>query len=317
MVIAGRYELQEVAGTGGMAVVWRGETLGAAGFRRPVAIKRILPNLVQEESFITMFVEEARVGSKLQHPNIVQIHDFGEDERGDYFLVMEWVDGLDLRRHLYAYYASGDRPPWSLVAAITIEVLRALSAAHERAAGPVIHRDVNPQNILVSDGGVVKLMDFGLSRAMDRGRITNPDIIKGKLAYMAPEIAFGAEATPLSDLFSVGVVLWEALSGRRLFTGQTDVEVILGVRKAQIPPLVRLRPDLPPELCALVGQALAHEPGARFASADAMGRALAGLLREVDQRTDAVAIARSVADARERLRRLPPPVPLSREVSLV
>ncbi|MCA9666881.1 MAG: serine/threonine protein kinase [Myxococcales bacterium] len=312
-VIAGKYKLQELAGRGGMASVWRGFTLGAAGFRRPVAIKRILPGLEEDRQFLTMFVEEARVGAELLHPNIVQIHDFGEDEAGRYFLVMEWIEGLDLGRLLRAYGLVNAHTPWPLISAITIEVLRGIGAAHERGRGPVIHRDINPQNILVGMGGVVKVTDFGLSRAADRGRITNPDIVKGKLSYLAPELTLGADPSVQSDLFSVGVVLWEALAGRKLFTGQDDVELVLGVRAAEIPSLAAQRPGLPDALYRIVHRALEREPGARFADADEMARALASLLRSINRRTDARVIARAAVTARRRLRQrsatAPPPVP--------
>jgi len=298
--IAGKYELLAEAGTGGMATVWRGLTRGAAGFTRPVAIKRILPQLVADEKFVEMFIEEARVVSELQHPNIVQIHDFGEED-GDYFLVMEWVEGIDLGRHVRSYTVVGLDPPWQLIAAIGIEVCRALSAAHERSEGPVIHRDVTPQNILIGVSGIVKLTDFGLSRAADRGRMTNPDIVKGKLSYLAPELTFGEEPSAQSDLFSFGVVLWESLTGHKLFTGDDDVDVVLGVREAKVPSLEGKRPGLPEALYGIVEKALEKEPADRFASADEMGRKLASLLRDVDVRTDTRAVGESVVMARERL----------------
>ena len=311
-VIADKYELIEVAGRGGMAAVWRAVTRGAEGFRRAVAVKRVLPELCADKTFIDMFIEEARVGSQLQHPNIVQIHDFGRDQWGQYFLVMEWVEGLDLWRHVEAQIERGRRTSWPLLAAITIEVLRALAAAHERPQGQVIHRDVNPQNILIAESGVVKLSDFGLSRAMDRGRITHPDIVKGKLSYLAPELTYGADPTVRSDLFSVGIVLWEALAGRKLFQGDTDIDVLVGVREAEIPPLQVDRPGLPAPLYALIDRALKREPNERFSSADRMGRALADLLRGFHERTDARAVGRSVIEARARLageQVAPPPVP--------
>ena len=151
--IANKYELLEPVGEGGMAKVWRGVTHGAAGFTCPVAIKRVLPNLAADAGFVAMFVEEARVVSELQHPNIVQVHDFDQDEEGRYFIVMEWVDGIDLEGWVTTF--AGATPPWHLVTAIGIDMLRALAAAHERVDGagrpaPVIHRDVSPANVLLS-----------------------------------------------------------------------------------------------------------------------------------------------------------------------
>src|SRR5690606_17091790 len=162
--------------------------------------------------------------------------------------------------------------PWPIVSAIAIEALKGLSAAHERTdqhgePAPVIHRDVTPPNILIGVNGIVKLSDFGLARAMDRARLTDPDVIKGKMAYLAPELTHGAEATVQSDLYALGVTLWQALTGRRLFTGRSNAEVFTAAREAVIPSLAELRPDLPEALTAAVSRALAREPGDRFATA--------------------------------------------------
>jgi serine/threonine-protein kinase len=315
-VISGRYELLERAGEGGMAVVWRGVARGAAGFARPIAFKRILQPLANDQQFIAMFIEEARVGSQLQHPNIVQIEDFGRDETGGYFLVSEWVDGLDLRRYLYAHSAQQCRPPWQLLVAITIEILRGLAWAHERqdAQGrptPIFHRDLTPGNILIGVNGVAKLTDFGLARSMDRGAMTDPNIIKGKLAYLAPEATFGEKPSVQTDLYSLGVVLWEALAMRKLFDGTTDAEVFLGVRKAEVPPLAGECPGLPPTLCQAVQRALAYEPAHRYPSAQHMSRALANILRAVPVPTDSALVGKSVVEARRMLARatVPPPPP--------
>src|SRR6188472_2946599 len=150
-LLGGKYEAVEPIGRGGMASVWRGHTHGEAGFRRTVAIKRVLRHLHEDEKFAAMFVEEARVVADLNHPNIVQVHDFGRDHEGGYFIIMEWVEGLNLADYVRAFGRAGELPPWHLCSAICIEVLRALQAAHQRmdAAGrpvPVIHRDVTPSN---------------------------------------------------------------------------------------------------------------------------------------------------------------------------
>ncbi|MBI5482565.1 MAG: serine/threonine protein kinase [Deltaproteobacteria bacterium] len=299
----GKYEFIDCVAEGGMASVWRGVMHGAAGFCRPVAIKRIKPDLLKSPEFVAMFVEEARVGSQLFHANIAQVYDFEQDEHGAYFLVMEWVEGLDFRRYLQTYADLKQRAPWPLVVAVGIETARALSAAHERVDPSgrkvsVIHRDVTPQNILLGVNGLVKLTDFGLSRALDRAATTHPDIVKGKLAYLAPEVANLQPASPQSDIFSLGVVLWEAFAGRRLYEGVTDVEVLLKVRQVEIPPLYRFRTDLPRDLVLAVEQALATRPEDRFASARELLRALAKVLRGINQSTDSYAIASSVIEAR-------------------
>ncbi len=306
----GKYELLEFVGQGGMAEVWRALMHGAAGFNRPVAIKRILPTLSAVPDFVAMFVEEARVGSQLLHPNIAQVYDF-DQERGEYFLVLEWIEGLDLRRYLSTYSELGQRSPWPLVAAIAVETLRGLGAAHERIdlqgrRSPVIHRDVTPQNILISTNGIAKLTDFGLARAMDRARITSPGVVKGKLAYLAPELTRGEPPSVESDIFSLGVVLWEALAGRLLYEGPTDVDVFERARAADVPPLGEIRDDLPDPLVAAVVRALAPRAEERFSSAREFLRAITRVLREHHQSTDAYALSQSIFEARCILG-MPPP----------
>jgi serine/threonine-protein kinase len=276
--VPGRYEIIEAAGDGGMATVYRAVTRGAAGFQRPVAIKRVHDHLAGNTEFVRMFIEEARVCSELDHPNIVQVHDFGVDKQG-YYLVMEWVDGLHLGQYVSAFVKRGQQVPYRLAAVIASQVLAGLAEAHERigASGepaPVIHRDVTPHNILVSVTGVAKLTDFGLARAMDRARMTNPDVVKGKLSYLAPELVQGKPATTRSDMYSLGIALWEALTGERLFAGESDQERIRKVRNGEVPPLAERRTDLPDALIAAVHRALALDPEQRFESAEAMGREL-------------------------------------------
>ncbi len=305
-LIAGRYELHEPAGEGGMAVVWRGVIRGAGQFARSVAVKRIHAGKGADQHFVRLFEEEARVGAGLHHPNIVQILDFGVDDDGDYYLVMEWIEGLDLHQWVRSYPRAFELTPWPLVTAIAMEVLRGLGAAHERVTddgelSPVIHRDVSPSNVLLGTNGTVKLTDFGLARAMDRASMTRPNVIKGKLAYCAPELISGAKASPHSDIFAVGVLLWEALAQQRLFTGKNDLEVLLSVRKGEVPDLGELRDDVPTALRLAIKQALAPDPSARFENARAMARALAAILRTHPEPIDAEPLGRSVRGARERL----------------
>lgn len=305
-LLAGKYELIQPLGAGGMATVWRGRTHGAAGFTRNVAVKRVRPELTRDAQFAALFVEEARVSSDLQHPNVVQIHDFGRDEQGEYFIVMEWIDGIDLGRWARAHRQAGERTPWALSTRIGIEVLDALAAAHERAAddgsaAPVIHRDVTPGNILLGRTGFVKLADFGVARAMDRATMTKPGVVKGKLSYMAPEIMFGHRASARSDIYGVGIVLWETLAGRSLFTGESDVDVVMRVREGQVPPLAQERPDVPPTLGELVHCALSRDADDRFASAREMSRALGSILRDHPEPADAEVLGRSVREMQRRL----------------
>src|SRR5579859_5837073 len=280
--IANKYELLDPVGEGGMAKVYRGVTHGAAGFTCRIAVKRVLGKLATDAAFVAMFVEEARVVSELQHPNIVQVHDFDQDEEGRYFIVMEWVDGIDLEKWVKSF--DGKPTPWPLVTAIGVEILRGLSAAHERTDGagrpaPIIHRDVSPSNVLLSVMGIVKLADFGLARAADRAAMTAPGVIKGKLSYMAPELIQKQPANERSDIFSVGICLWEALAGKPLFGGGDAIEVVKRVQSAMVPPLRDLRPELPPALCEVVHTSLERLPSGRFESAAEMQRALASILR--------------------------------------
>jgi serine/threonine-protein kinase len=310
-LIAGKYELLDRAGEGGMAVVWRGIMHGAAGFSRPVALKQMKPELREQDRQVAMFVEEARLGSCLLHPNIVQVLDFVDDSEGSYWLVTEWIEGLDLGSLLRYYCAREERIPWPLVALVGIGALRGLAAAHERHAAdgtpvPIIHRDVSPQNLLLGVGGAVKLSDFGLARARDRTSVlTTPGFIKGKLGYLAPELVGGAQASPHSDLFSLGSVLWEALAGHPLFTGKNDREVMRAIHRGQVPPVSSERPGLPKMLVLAISRALARTPSERHPTATAMAQdleaALAGALTSTLETQ--MRLGRAVADARRQLGR--------------
>lgn len=304
-ILAGRYELLHKAGSGGMAVVWKARTLGAAGFSRPVAVKRIIPHLATSTEFVAMFVEESRVVSELQHPGIAQIHDFGADEAGHHFLVLEWIEGVDLQELVDAFVRERRQAPWPVVAEIGVQMLNALAAAHERrdgtgAVAPIIHRDVTPHNVRLGALGYVKLTDFGIARAADRATMTRPDAIKGKLSYIAPEMLKGAAVSARTDLFSVGIVLWEALAGRRLFDAPSDMQVMFMVHEASVPPLRELRPDVPEALAAVIHRALAKNAAERFESAHDMARALSDVLRTAPEPADARRLAGLVEWARRR-----------------
>jgi len=284
-LIDGKYQLVEIAGEGGMATVYKAVVKGAAGFQRTVAIKHIKPEYRALKNYVDMFIEEARVGSELAHPNIVQVHDFIAEE-GSYYLVMEWVEGIDLGHFIRLHRDAGIHVDWPLAVAIGIGTLRGLAAAHDRRApdgtpSPVIHRDVTPHNVLLGVNGVVKLTDFGLARARDRvASMTAPGTVKGKLSYLAPEVSFGKPNTPQSDLFGVGSVLWETLSGERLFDGKNDVEIFKKIRACKIPPIADRRPDMPSSFAAVLDVALAADPANRFASATAFAHALSQVMKQ-------------------------------------
>jgi eukaryotic-like serine/threonine-protein kinase len=301
-VLAGKYELIAPIGQGGMASVWRARTLGASGFSRKVAIKRVLSSLTTDPAFVNMFLEEARVVSELQHPNIVQVHDFDQDAEGNYFIVLEWVEGMDLKQYVIAQERTQAPTPWHLVTAIAIEVLRALQAAHGRLdehaqPAPVFHRDVNPANILLGVNGIVKLADFGLARASDRKSMTDPGVVKGKVGYMSPELVQGKAASAKSDLYAVGICLWESLTQKKLFYGRSLPETAMMVLKGEVPWLGHEREDLPQELVETVHIALAANPDHRYESAQDMLRALCNVLRTHPEPTDSAPLALSVRRA--------------------
>lgn len=271
-MLDGKYELVAPVGVGGMASVWRAVARGAAGFRRTVAVKRILREFRDDEYYTQMFVEEARVGSELTHHNLVSVYDLcGSAEQG-YFLVMEWVEGCGLGGLIKA--CRPDPTPWDEMTFAIASALNGLAAAHDRMdeAGnprPIIHRDVSPGNILVSVRGEVKLSDFGIAKAEDRRAVapTLPGVVKGKPSYMAPEVLRESTPNEASDIYSMGVTLWEALAGCKLFSKPSELELLRAVIDGEVTPITDVRDDLPAALVDLVGRSLATAPEDRFASA--------------------------------------------------
>ncbi|MBX3184764.1 MAG: serine/threonine protein kinase [Polyangiaceae bacterium] len=303
--LVGKYELISRLGQGGMAVVWRALNHGPDGFALPVAVKRMHPGFMGQYHLRQLFIEEARVGAGLRHPGVVQVHDFGVDEAGEPFLVTELVLGLQLGEWSRAFTRASLRPPWQIVAEVAVQVLAALDAAHTRVddrgePAAIFHRDLTPDNVLLDLSGIVKLADFGMARAMDRGRMTQPDIVKGKLSYLAPELVLGVNPSAQSDLFSLGVVLWEVLSGRRLFDAKTDIEVVDLIREARVPMLSVDRPDLPLALTQIVHCSLARRPEERFNSAREMMQDLVMALRVLPEPVDRQSLSQSFQAAYDR-----------------
>ncbi|MEO7732481.1 MAG: serine/threonine-protein kinase, partial [Kofleriaceae bacterium] len=222
-----RYELLDRIGVGGMAEIFRGKAVAAGGFEKPVAIKRILPHLSQDKRFVELLIAEAKVLSLLKHRNIVQIFDVGLGDDGQYFLVMEYVDGKDL-----------GRIPFDLALHIGAEICEALEHAHS-ARSPdgksmsLVHRDVSPSNVLMSRAGEVKLTDFGIAKRAEH-EPTRHGAVRGKFAYISPEQARNEHLDPRSDVFPVGVLLWELVTNRRLFSGLGDLEALRAVREVKI-----------------------------------------------------------------------------------
>jgi serine/threonine-protein kinase len=305
-VIDGKYQLVSLAGEGGMASVYKAVVRGAAGFQRTVAIKHIKPEYRALKNYIDMFIEEARVGSELAHPNIVQVHDFCS-EAGSYYLIMEWVEGIDLGALIKAYRDSVRDIAWPLAATVAIGTLRGLGAAHDRVApdgtpAPVIHRDVSPHNVLLGLNGAIKLSDFGLARARDRAAsLTAPGTVKGKLSYLAPEVTFGKPNSVQSDLFGVGSVLWEVLTGDRLFDGKNDIEIFKKIRACKIPSIQSRRKDVPAALAAVLEVALSVDPAHRYATADEFANALDQVVKQAADGNPIAALSAVVGEVRAQL----------------
>jgi serine/threonine protein kinase len=280
----GRYVLLDRIGMGGMAEVYRAVMPGAQGFRRTFVVKRILGQLSQSESFVEMFVREARICGLLNHPSIVQVYDFGNVD-GSYFLAMEYVRGRDLQAVLRRARQSQRPLPVSIAAFVAREVAECLGYAHSLTGDGgkplnVIHRDVSPSNIMCLSAGGVKLLDFGIAKTLgeDPSDRTERGAFKGKLSYMAPERIRREPIDGRSDLFSLGVVLWEMLAGRRLFRGNADVDTLQNVLEAEVPRPSSLRPDVSPELDAIAMRALERDPAKRYPTGQAMAEELEEVL---------------------------------------
>jgi len=261
-----------------MAEIYLGESVGAAGSEESVAIKSIIPDLTSDPRFTEMLIQEAKIATLLDHANIVRVLDLGQI-RERYYIVMEYVDGADLDNTLRHARGQGIELPVSLACLICRRVLDGLCFVHERTdehGQPLhlVHRDVSPPNILLSRAGEVKLADFGIAKVKDRPVFTETGMIRGKLAYMSPEQACKAELDGRSDLFNLGIVLHELLSGKPLFKAADQFAMMQEVREARIDPPSRDRPGIPAVLDEVVLRALARDREARFPSARDFGLAL-------------------------------------------
>ncbi len=269
----GKYLLLDRIAVGGMAEVFAAKAFGAEGFERILAIKKILPTMGEDPELVSMFVDEARIAVQLSHPNIVQVLELGKHDETLY-IAMEYISGRDLRQLLDRFRRRGQPMPVPHACAIAAGVCDALDYAHRKgdASGTplgIVHRDVSPQNVLVSFDGGVKLIDFGIAKAERRLQKTQSGILKGKFSYMSPEQVRGEPLDRRSDVFAAGVLLWELICGRKLFTGDSDYAVLEKVRRVEVPPPASVNPEVPKELSRVVLAALAPDP-----------RQLAGFLRE-------------------------------------
>jgi serine/threonine-protein kinase len=296
----GRYELMGRLASGGMAEVYLAKAAGPMGFEKRLVVKRILPHLAEDASFIEMFFAEARLVAKLDHPNIVQIFDFGESG-GEYYLAMEYIDGLNLRILSKRTRVAGERLPVSLCAKIVSFACEGLAYAHEfvepETGMPLrlVHRDISPDNILVSTNGAVKLADFGIAKAANQMHRTQTGVVKGKVAYMPPEQLRGKTLDARTDLFALGVVLYELLSGRKPFEAENETGMVLAILHEEPVPITEHRADVPGSVQRIIGRALAKEPNDRYASCRELQMDLERYLRTCDEPVGAIDIARWVA----------------------
>ena len=305
-----RYHLLEKLESGGMAEVFLGEATSVQGFKKRVAIKRVLPHLASHTNFIGMFLDEARLGARLTHANIVSVFDIGKSDNS-FFIVMEFVDGTNLKKIMETLRVKGQPFPLKDVIYIAMEACRGLSYAHELVdddGHPVelVHRDVSPPNILISKRGEVKVTDFGLAKARTQLERTDPGVVKGKFSYLSPEVATGQEVDERADIFALGVCIWEMLAGRRLFLGDTDYETVQAVSNADVPSLVGVHPEVDPQFEAMVLKALARNPADRFPTARELGDALASFLFHHQMKVTSYDIANLVKAALERQKSVPP-----------
>ncbi len=274
----GKYQVLERLAVGGMAELFKAKAAGDHGFEKLVVIKKILPHLAADPTFVQMFIDEARLTAQLDHPNIVGVFELGSDGDTPY-IVMQYVDGLDVLALLRECARTQLRLPVALAALIARELLDALDYAHHAVATDgrplgLIHRDISPGNVLISRRGDVKLTDFGIARAIERNHKTEAGVLKGKYGYMSPEQVSGVELDARSDVFAAGTMLVEMAIARRLFIASSDLDVLLMVRDANLERLDQYGGELPGELRAIAEKALQRKVENRWASAAAMRDAL-------------------------------------------
>jgi serine/threonine protein kinase len=268
----GPYLIQQKVAQGGMAELYWADYVREDGFRRKVAIKRILPHLAGNLDFIRMFTREARLAALLQHPNIVQIFDYGKIESA-YFIAMEYIDGRNLKEILAALKQG---LPVEHTVFIISKICKGLDYSHSRldddSGQPlkIIHRDISPQNMLISFQGEVKISDFGISKAISEPSLTQAGVIKGKLAYLSPEQSLGESVDQRTDIYALGLVFYEAIVGKKVYAFNTDVEAIRGISTMEIEPLMNTRAGIPVELNEIVMKCLAKNKEARYQTASSL-----------------------------------------------
>ncbi|MFZ5889571.1 MAG: serine/threonine protein kinase [Myxococcota bacterium] len=277
-----RYRVIEKIASGGMAEVFRAESAGLEGFKKTVAIKRVLPHLAEKKQFIGMFLDEARLSAHLSHSNCVQVFDIGVGDN-TFFIVMEYVDGSDLKGVIEHRRKLGQPFPIEEACLVCVRICEGLSYAHELIDSRgqsmhIVHRDMSPPNVLITRHGEVKIVDFGLAKANSQLEKSEPGIIKGKFSYLSPEAAQGLPVDAKTDIFAVGIILWELLAGRRLFLGETDLETVRMVQQARVPSVRQFNPRVSAELESVLLKSLAGDPAQRYQTARDFGKDLNRIL---------------------------------------
>lgn len=284
----GRYELVAHLATGGMAEIFLARERGLAGLERLVVIKRILPNLAGDSSFVDMFLREARIIARLNHPNVIQIFELGEED-GNYYIAMEYIHGSTVREMQVLAEKTGSLLPVEVTCSITDQAARGLHAAHELRGldgNPlgVIHRDISPHNLMCTTEGFVKVLDFGVAKASRGVEATHSGHLKGKFAYMSPEQCQGLKLDRRADIFALGIVTWESLTGKRLFKREKDLDMMRAVVQEASPPPSHYNPEVPAEIDRVVLRALHKDREERYQSAEAFRSELMQACREQEIR---------------------------------
>jgi serine/threonine protein kinase len=279
----GKYTIIKRLATGGMAEIFLARVSGLPGFQKMVVIKRILPQLASNNDFVEMFLDEARIAATLQHPNVVQMYDVGVVD-GNYFIAMEYLHGEDVRAIMKTVHRAEKKLPLEHALNIVIGVASGLHYAHEKVGFDgnkldIVHRDVTPQNIIVTYDGAVKLLDFGIAKASNRFGETRFGTLKGKVPYMSPEQCRGEPLDRRSDIFSLGIMLYELTLGKRLFRGKSDFDLLKQIVEGVVPPPRELDPGYAPDLEAIVMRALEKEKDRRYATARELQAELEALVR--------------------------------------
>ena len=269
--VVGRYALYNEIAAGGMATVHIGRLLGPVGFARTVAVKRLHPQYAKDPEFVSMFLDEARVAARVQHPNVVATIDVVATD-GELFLIMDYIRGESLSKLVRQAAKQGKAVPPRIAASIICGFLHGLHAAHvakNERGEPIdlVHRDVSPQNVLVGADGIARVLDFGIAKAHGRIQVTRDGQIKGKLAYMPPEQLSGRELTRACDIYASAVVMWEVLTGARLFKGETEAETLAKILRDPVPPPSTVVPTLPKTYDAVLLKALSRDASKRHATA--------------------------------------------------